>query len=150
MTDQTKTPAEYTAEARTHYAAAEASFERCDTDGFLSQWAHGLSAQLAQLNAELAADGWVANFPALFDGDRRMDAKLIPGQFGSVWLLSDTEEARYDRRFVPFAGNGKSRVQKSLGLHEADEMAPAKARITGKGTGLSGSAWVEIYRTDGK
>lgn len=130
---------------------AQESFNRCDTDGFLSQWAHGLNAELERTRAMIADEGGILPFPCLMQDDRRVDAKLIPGKFGEVWILSDEEEDRFGRKFVPFEGQGnRSRVQKALGLHEGSEDAPAAARLYGKGSGLSGRAWVIVFRTDGK
>lgn len=144
-------------QAADHVEAAERSFERCDTDGFLSQWAHGLRAQQLRTQAEIEEDGGLAPFPGLFDQDgQRVDAKLINGQYGRVWLLATEAAARYGRRFIPYDGShddgldGRSRVQVRLGLVQRYELAPAKAIITGSGTGLSGSAWVTVIRVDGK
>ena len=39
-----KTAQEYRNEAAELHNRVEESFERCDTDGFLSQWANGISA----------------------------------------------------------------------------------------------------------
>jgi hypothetical protein len=138
-------------EAKRHDQEARDSFERCDTDGFVSQWAHGLTAQKARLQAEIDENGGVYPFEVLIDADghRKVDAKLIDGRYGACWLLSDEEETQFGRRFIPFAGDGgKSRIQKQLGLYEDFEDAPAKAIITGKGTGLSGSAWVIAIKID--
>lgn len=152
---KTLTADELREQARQYEQKAQDSFDRCDTDGFLSQWASGLSAQLCRAKAEITENGGVMPFEVLLEDDkhvsnRRVDAKLINGQFGAVWLLSEAEEGYFGRKFIPFAGNGKSRIQEQLGLREDWENAPAAARITGRGTGLSGNAWVEIYRTDGK
>lgn len=149
----TLTANELREQARNHGQSALDSFDRCDTDGFLSQWSSGLNAQLCRAKAEIAENGGVMPFEVLLEvdnGNRRVNAKLVNGQFGAVWLLSEAEEGYFGRKFIPFAGNGKSRIQKQLGLSEDWEDAPAAARITGRGTGLSGNAWVEIYRTDGK
>ena len=132
-------------QASEHYRRVEESFARCDTDGFLSQWANGLAGQRLNYEADIAEQGG-AYFPALFHGERRVNAKAVDGKYGRVWLLADSEEARYGRRFIPLGDN--SRVQRDYGLHEVTELVPAKAIITGSGTGLSGSAWVEIIRTD--
>lgn len=150
-------------QASEHYAKAEESFQRSDTDGFLSQWANTITAQKKEVQAIIEENGGKYEFPALFDGDRRVDAKKIRGRFGFVWLLSDEEEERYGRKFIPFddshqdperiAGRlRRSSVQLDLGLHQALEWAPAKAAIGGSGTGLSGAAnaYVYVKRTDGK
>jgi hypothetical protein len=145
-TGKTKTAEQYREEARKHLAAKEESFDRCDTDGFLSQWSSGLSARLCSAKAELVANGKMSDFVGLYDGERRLAAKLVNGQYGLVWLLREDEEARYGRKFVP---TGKrSTVQRRLGLSECKELAPAWATITGSGRGLSGNVWVEVYRTD--
>ena len=136
---------------------AEISFERSDTDGFLSQWAHRINADLKRTLADIADNDGTWAFRCLMDGkeQRRIDAKLIQGQYGLVWLLSDEEAKKYGRRFVPFVGvgDGTSRIQKRMNLHEDWEQAPAHARLAGSGgTGLSGctSVHVRVYRTDGK
>lgn len=71
---QERTPAEWAEVAEgfrnygTHsYGAKEESFANCDTDGFLSQWAHGVTARIAQSCASLADNhGWTT-YRALFD-----------------------------------------------------------------------------------
>lgn len=155
----TMTPEALRAEAQRCREQAEESFQRSDTDGFLSQWALGLSAQKADAQAKIAEAGGKAVFTGLYQGDRRVKAKLIsqpafnaPWVFEDVWLLDKSETdliASRGKRYIPTApyGAGKvSRVQKALGLSERQEWAPAKADIVGRGTGLSGTAWVETVR----
>lgn len=144
------TVTELLTQAQQHEQAAQDSFDRCDTDGFLSQYASNLNALLCRARADIARRNGFYSFPCLMKGERRVDARLIDGQFGRVWLLSEAEAGVFRRQFIPFAGSGSSRVQKRLGLHEGEEDAPAAARIVGEGAGLSGRAWVEIYRTDGR
>jgi hypothetical protein len=126
------------------------SWERSDTDGFLSQWANDISARMYRLQAEIADAGGKSTFTGLYYGDRRVKAKKIETRFGWCWLLDGAEAAIFGRKFIPIAPyEGVSRVQKNLGLHEALELAPAKAKIGGSGTGLSGcaNAFVEVVRT---
>lgn len=54
------------------------SFERCDTDGFLSQWASGLTAQKYRLQANIEDNGGAAWFVGLYAGSERVPAKQIP------------------------------------------------------------------------
>lgn len=78
--------------ARTHESEAHASFERCDTDGALSQWAHGISAEVARKEADLIEAGGVHEFPALFDLEGNyVPARLIDGRYGLCWMLLDAE-----------------------------------------------------------
>ncbi len=126
------------------------SFVRSDTDGFVSQWASGLTAQLERRRAEIVDAGDTATFTGLYDGDRRVLAKLVSYRCGfsfsdkQSWMLGEAELEKYGRKFVP-AGN-RSRIQKQLGLTERKERAPAYAFMNGRGTGLSGSAWVDVAR----
>lgn len=133
---------------------SEESFQRCDTDGFLSQWASDITGRQYSMQAEIAEAGGRAPFSGLYDGDRRVAARLIEQpKFNApwitiyVWRLRADEAATYGRRFVPSGRN--SRVQRQLGLCERRELAPAMAAIGGRGKGLSGcaSAYVCAERT---
>lgn len=147
-----KTSEDFRKEAAAADKSAADSFERSDTDGFLSQWASGLTAQLARLKAEIIDDGGTAIFAGLFEGDRRVSAKMIKTKFGSSWLLNEAEEgeliAKRGKVFLPTGE--KSRILKELGLAQRKERAPAAAFMNGRGTGLSGSAWPDIFRTGDK
>lgn len=126
-------------------AAREESFDRCDTDGFLSQWANGISANVADLQGDIDAHDGRAIFNGLYAGDVRVAAREVEGRFGLSWLLRDDEARKYGRKFVPCGR--RSRIQKELGLAERRELAPAHATIKGRGKGLSGSAWAAQERT---
>lgn len=146
------TAAEYRALAKRQLDRVEESWQRSDTDGFLSQWANDLSAQLNNKRAELVEAGMKSSFIGLYDGDRRVMARKIkqsvynaPWLKQSVWLLDDAEAAKYGRKFIPYGE--KSRIQKKLGLSERYETDGAWAHVTGEGRGLSGNAWVATYRT---
>lgn len=144
----TKTAAEYRADAASNLQEAHDSFERSDTDGFLTQWSCGLTAELSSTRAKILEANGTDTFIGLYDGNRRVAAREIDTQYGSSWLLSDDEAARYGRKFIPTGET--SRVQRKLGLREAEERAPAWAKLDGRGTGLSGTAWVATYRSGDK
>lgn len=147
------TAEEYRAKARGNYRKADESFERCDTDGFLSQWALGVKASEYNALADLAEAGWVHDFPALHDEatGRRLDARLVDGKFSRVWLLADDEADLYGRRFIPMDGSHdpdfkqRSKVQRDLGLIQRYEQAPAYVKMSGGMT-----PFPIIFRTDGK
>lgn len=143
-----KTAAELRQQAADCRQRSAESWERSDTDGFLSQWASDLSARLYESQASILENGGLSTFWGLYDSEKnRIPAKMINGQFGNVWLLRDDAAAKLGRRFIPVSYEGRSTVQKKLGLCEIEEQAPARADITGKGHGLSGSAWVAHFRT---
>lgn len=50
------------AKAQACFDRAEESFQRCDTDGFLSQWASNMSGQRLLREAAIAENGGVATF----------------------------------------------------------------------------------------
>ncbi len=149
-----RTASEYRAEAAAKREQSRESFERCDTDGFLSQWASDISARLLDTKATLAEDDWKSSFPGLYEGNRRVKAKRFTKVFDGYrsvtsWLLHDDEQElflRRGKRFIPTGDH--SRIQKQLGLREALEDDSADAKLDGGGTGLSGCAgvYVSVYR----
>lgn len=146
-----KTAEDYRKEARAAQQRRDDSWERSDTDGFVTQWACGLSASLANTRATILENDGKAEFTGLYEGTRRVVARTIRTQYGSCWLLHESEAELISKRgskFVPVGGN--SRVQKKLGLRECLELAPAWAALDGEGTGLSGRAWVSTYRSGDK
>lgn len=134
-------------EAKAHASrvSAQESFHRCDTDGYLTQWASSLSADLALAKAELLREGKTTLFTGLYEGNRRVAARRVFTTYGTCWLLADDEAERYGCTFLPVGGN--SRKQRALGLREAIERRPAWAKLTSDGTGLGGNVWVEIFPT---
>lgn len=154
----------WAAEAAEHRAASEAShrrsaesFERSDTDGFLSQYCSDLTGRLERRLAEICDNEGRDTFKGLYDGDRRVAARMMTfankfAGYGTVtkWLLHDDEAERYGRKWIPVGK--RSRIQKELGLSERWELAPAWAKVMGSGTGLSGlaSCYIGSFRTGDK
>lgn len=136
-----KTANELRAEASAHFQQAHDSFERCDTDGFLSQWASNITGQLRQREASLLEAGNVAEFPALFDLDGNwVAAKMIDTRYGLRWALLD-ERGKFTGKFLPVRPK-RSSTLRSKGYTEGRAVWPAKAAIHGTGRGLSSQAWV--------
>lgn len=135
--------------AAQHLDAQRESYESCDTDGFVSQWAHGINADLHRRKAEIEEAGGMAEFTGLYEGARRVKAKIIHSQYGYAWVLHEDEKYLIQQRGKVFLPTGKrSRVLKALGLSERKEYAPAGACIDGSGTGLAGAAscYILTYR----
>lgn len=137
--------------AQEHRDEARASFERCDTDGFLSQWAHGINARLHDRLAQIERDGGVAEFPALFDLEgNRVRAKLIDGRWGQCWAICD-DQGDFTGEFVSAFPKRASTMERK-GYREGVEIARASARISAPegARGLSGASqcYVETYRLD--
>lgn len=138
--------AKHHAEAAAHRAAVAESWERSDTDGFLSQWAGGLSARLADAKATIAENHGKSTFRALFKDGILVAAKLIDTRYGLKWgvLATDDPRSTVTEWFEPTV-----RAAKKRGYTIGEVLAPAGAKIDGTGYGLSGSAWVAVYRKDG-
>jgi hypothetical protein len=89
------------------------SFDRCDTDGFLSQWASGSMAQHYRTCAELCDTQGMAPKAALFDLDGNLvSTRMIDGQYGTAWLTTDAHVAAGGSRFV-----NPSRARKGATRH---------------------------------
>lgn len=135
-------------ETADHETKATESFERCDTDGCVSQWAHGINAQLKRQQAKIVENGGKADFPALFDLDgNRVKARLGNGRFGPVWILLDEKCELI--KFVSAFPKRESTMRKK-GFVEGEEEAEAWACLEGSGTGLAGasSVYVKVFRKD--
>mgnify|MGYP003140538319 CR=1 FL=1 len=139
--------------AARHLKAEADSFDRCDTDGFVTQWSHGIGASLELTRAKIKEAGGVAEFPGLFEGDRRVKAKQVRTKFGAAWVLHEDEVdliARRGKVFLPFGA--KSRILRELGLRQGSELAPAWADLAGEGTGFGSlhTVHTSIFRTESK
>lgn len=148
MTNFSEKAETYEAKAARNDQDKRESFERSDTDGFVSQWASGINAELNREKARLSRQEKLDTFNGLYSGDTRVRAKIVNGQYGSVWLIDDCDQhLTGGRKFIPTGS--RSRVQRELGLSERQEIAPAWACTAGSGYGLSGACSVRVttFRT---
>lgn len=127
---------------------ANESFERCDTDGFVSQWAAGINSDVCRAKARIASKGGLDVFTGLYSGNTRVRAKIVDGRFGAVWLIDECDQRLTGgRTFIP--AGARSKVQLALGLSERAELAPANVCTAGSGRGLAGATSVRVvsFRT---
>lgn len=127
------------------------SQDESDTDGFLTQWSCSLTAEKYDQQADIVDRGGKWDFIGLYEGDRRVIAKIISGpkkfapwETEYSWCVHNSDPVSKVRKYIPVGEN--SRIQKKLGLSERSELQTAEAALTGRGTGLSGSAWVTVNR----
>lgn len=112
---------------------------------------NALASNLYLRKADITEMGNTDIFLGLYEGTRRVKAKLIKTKFGECWLINEDETDLIAKRGKPFLPHSEnSRILKGLGLREARERAPAWACMDGKGYGNSGSAWVISFRTGSK
>lgn len=150
MTNTPKTADQLRAEAAQHDRDAAESFDRCDTDGFVSQWASGQMAGLRRREAELAEHGntWTFSRTRLvkLDGSET-DARAVDTRYGRKWRLDSTDQ------WLPWMPKRESTLAKH-GYREVTEteVAPAKAiHWSPSGArGISGATSVQVivFRTD--
>jgi hypothetical protein len=135
------------------------SFDRCDTDGFLSQWASNITARKLRMEAALLEAGGTHTFQGLFNAaGERVQAKQAKcpaynGGYETKWLVFGGGGRVAHWVAIPQHPEAPSKRSKmgQLGLHEEPEEAPAKIETKGSGTGLAGAAsvYVGYTRTDG-
>lgn len=145
--NDTGTPDQLRAEAQEWDQRAAESWERSDTDGFLSQWASGLAASRLRLAAEIAENGGRWRFPALFDlAGNLVAAKLIETKFGLAWgvLESDDPRSKITKWVTAFPARPSTMQRK--GYREGYVMARAKADYRGAN---ATSVRAVAVRTDG-
>lgn len=125
-------------EAAQHDREAHDSFERCDTDGFVSQWANGLTAQQKRLEANLIENGGTTEIvgPVTADGEP-VRWKVVDTRYGTRWLVLDDNDDAVDwldvtvKNFATLRRKGYS-----LGQYRVKGIA----EIVGGGRGLAGAA----------
>jgi hypothetical protein len=94
------TAEQWRAKAQEEQRDAADSWDRSDTDGLLTQWAHRSIAQEYEVKAQLAESDGYAEFFALFDPDgKRLYAEQVEGKFGPSYRIYDVETRRTIRWF---------------------------------------------------
>lgn len=155
--DLDHTPAEWeqitaalTADMRRTAQEKADSFERCDTDGFLSQWASGVTSHADELAAQLARDHGLALFPVLLNLDGTIaSVHRGHGQWGTWWRLTDDAAERFGKRFVN-EPNCKTNARdiaslEKRGFRIGTMRARGRVKMGGGGTGLAGALSVRPY-----
>lgn len=105
-----RTAAQWREQARQARQRSVESWQRSDTDGFLTQWAGETMAAKHDLQARIAANGGMWEFPALLDTDGNLvPAKLVQTRYGMAWgLLSDPSDPHSD--FTGFVNPSNART----------------------------------------
>lgn len=140
-----------------HEKRRQESWERCDTDGFVSQWSSDLSSHKLRTQLSIEEAGGKSEFDALFDLEGNLVcAKLISGTYGQCWALMEEtvdgkklkDKYKFTGKFISAFPKRKSTMEKK-GYREGTIKTGATAVFRGRGTGLSGNVWVSVVRKDG-
>jgi hypothetical protein len=89
-------------EARSNRRASAESWERSDTDGFLSQWASDEMARRYSYLASVADEQGMLEEPVLFRDGKPVPTKLVPTQYGDSYV--ELESWDMDSRIVAWVG----------------------------------------------
>ncbi|WP_052412522.1 hypothetical protein [Streptomyces mutabilis] len=134
MTTTATTADEHRAASAAYVTAQQESYDRCDTDGALSQWSHGINSAKQELAARIAENGGRWEYPALFDLDGNLvPAKEVETRFGYAWMLLD-EAGRCAGWFNESqAKNDNVRVRNNAkkGYYVGTVLAPCYAALAG-------------------
>lgn len=136
------TPEELRDRATAHGVKAAESFDRCDTDGFVSQWADGIMGDVDRLAAKIMQDNGYHRFPALYDSTGALvNAWEVENRYGWSWKITNPDgsvswfnESRAQNWRNRLAANARK------GFFVGSVMLPARATTGGGGKGLSGAA----------
>jgi hypothetical protein len=146
MNTHTRTPESLRELARQKENDAHESFQRCDTDGALSQWASEINARRLYVEADILENDGLAEFPALFTLDGELVAAIvIDGRFGPCWMLLD-DAGESLGEFVPFSPARRSTLEKR-GYTQGLVLRPARAKVSAHSGGMA-TAYVDIVATD--
>jgi hypothetical protein len=129
---------------------AHDSYDRCGIDGALSQQASQVTAQKYQLRADVAENGGMWPFPALFD----LEGNLVPaqeahGEYGTFWYLLDAEGIRTGYTFNESTAQNEKiwrRNNAKKGIYVGQVLA--EARVVTRGRSVTSVACF-IDRADG-
>jgi len=135
------TPEELRDRAAAHDAKAAESFERCDTDGFVSQWADGVSSERDRLAAKIMEDNGYHRFPALFDRTGALvQAREVETRHGWVWkILHPDMSVSWFKESRARDWRARLRANARRGFFVGSVLLPARAVTRGGGKGLSGA-----------
>lgn len=134
------------AQARGNRASAQESYERSDTDGFLSQWASGITASELLLKADLIESGGSYERDVLFDLEGNVVlAKEIETRYGWSWMILDPDNPRGSAIGWFNESKAKNPERKRAadarkGYYVGRAMIKGYVKIIASGTGLSGAA----------
>lgn len=143
------TPEALRNEAADSDRAAAESFDRCDTDGFLSQWAHGLDAQRKRAEAELLENGGTVEVHVLTD----LEGHVVStdqgfSRYGEWWRLDDSAARVYGKAFYsPSKAQTPGRARatdRAKGFTFALVRVAGLVKMAGSGRGLAGATSVRV------
>lgn len=113
--------------ARESQVADAESYERCDTDGFLSQWAHQQMQGRYLHMATVAKNGGTVWAPAVFDLQGNIvTMDLRDGDYGSYWFIKENEGKA---RFFTESGANKLTTRRDNNAKKGYRIGSVRVRV---------------------
>ena len=121
---------EYRALAKQAHERRIESFERCDTDGFVSQWAHQVTESTYHDMAWLAENDFKYTFETLVDAEGNLvPCREIETQYGVAYgVYASFEDAEKCGEIIKWVGTGR-RAAKNKGYAIALVRAEATVEV---------------------
>lgn len=125
---------------------AHESWERSDTDGFVSQWASNITSDELIMKAELIEAGGSYERDLLFDLEGNLIlAKEIETRYGWTWMILNPDNPKGQALGFFNESKTKSPVTReknnaAKGYYVGRGMVKGYVKIFASGTGLSGAA----------
>ena len=128
LTFKGKTAAEWREMAARSQQERQASWERSDTDGFLSQWASDVCAREYLTCADLIEQGGVTEMQVPFVNGEVASVDYREGEYGWYWFLT-VEAARVvgKRYFTPSSAN-KAKTRRANNLKKGVTMGTIRVK----------------------
>ena len=143
---------EHERQARVRMDRSQESFERCDTDGFLSQWASDTTAREYEAKAALARRHGFVQRPALIglDGTTVVAWRTCEGKYGPSWITTDAGFDLLGKRFVrdSEASKGETRRANNRKKGFTRGIVRAKGWVTLRGATATNVHPVELLDRD--
>ena len=102
-------------QAKEAYQRSIDSFERCDTEGFLSQWASDCAGSRLELEADLAEHDYLWHFDTLGDKDGNLiPNKKIKTKYGYAYAIfgSFADLEKRDAQILEWVGTSEKAIVK--------------------------------------
>lgn len=136
-----KTAAEWRELAAASRRRSVESFERCDTDGFMTQWASDITAREYEAQADLADAGGRHEFTAIFD----LEGNFVPAtecktRYGYTWRIGNGDDVVWFNESKAQDPDRRRAANAKKGYYVGRVSAPAYVIIAGGGKGFSGAA----------
>lgn len=134
--------ASYVEASNENFRRSQKSYERSDTDGALSQFANDRMSLVNKYKADLADQGGLSEFPAVYDTQGNIvPAVQVDTEYGPAWGIIDKNnpDGKFTGFFNPSRAKDPERAKENnakKGFYLGTAIVPAKADLVGGQAGI--------------